>query len=182
MLSLRLLGRPALLLGLVSLLSLHTASAQIPDLGTGRVPTLAPLVKKVTPAVVNISVQGKIREDNPLYHDPFFREFFDVPKQLEKEINAAGSGVIVDAQKGYVLTANHVVAQASQMQIRTKDGRKFAAKLVGRDAATDVALLQIRDPAGLKAIALGNSDALEVGDFVIAVGSHAKIGRQHGWG
>jgi serine protease Do len=171
-------GRPALLFGLVWLASVQTALAQIPDLGTGRIPTLAPLVKEVTLAVVNISVQGKIREDNPLYHDPFFREFFDVPKQLEKEINAAGSGVIVDAQKGYVLTANHVVAQASQMQIRTKDGRKFAAKLIGRDAATDVALLQIRDPTGLKAIALGNSDALEVGDFVIAVGNPFASGRR----
>src|SRR5579872_4648968 len=153
------------------------ALAQIPDLGSGRVPTLAPLVREVTPAVVNISVQGKVREDNPLYHDPFFREFFDVPKQLEKEVNAAGSGVIVDAQKGYVLTANHVVAQASQVQIRTKDGRKFAAKLVGRDAGTDVALLQIKDPTGLKAIALGNSDALEVGDFVIAVGNPFGLGQ-----
>src|SRR6201996_5858587 len=173
----RLLSRCAWLLGLVCLLSLEVTLAQIPDLGTGRVPTLAPLVKEVTPAVVNISVQGKVREDNPLYHDPFFREFFDVPKQLEKEINAAGSGVIVDAQKGYVLTANHVVAQASLLQVKTKDGRKFAAKVVGRDAPTDVALLQIRDPNGLKAIALGNSDALEVGDFVIAVGNPFGLGQ-----
>jgi len=177
MLPFRLPARPALLLGLASLLSLQTAFAQIPDLGTGRVPTLAPLVKEVTPAVVNISVQGKVREDNPLYHDPFFREFFDVPQQLEKEINAAGSGVIVDAQKGYVLTANLVVAQASQMQIRTKDGRKFAARLIGRDAPTDVALLQIKDPSGLKAIAMGNSDAIEVGDFVIAVGNPFGLGQ-----
>ena len=174
---LRSLCRPAPLFGLVWLVSVSTAFAQIPDLGIGRVPTLAPLVKEVTPAVVNISVQGKVREDNPLYHDPFFREFFDVPKQLEKEINATGSGVIVDAQKGYVLTANHVVAQASLLQIKTKDGRKFAAKVVGRDAPTDVALLQIRDPNGLKAIALGNSDALEVGDFVIAVGNPFGLGQ-----
>src|ERR1700761_8140006 len=139
--SLRYAYRFAWLLGLVYLMPFEVTLAQIPDLGTGRVPTLAPLVKEVTPAVVNISVQGKIREDNPLYHDPFFREFFDVPKQLEKEINATGSGVIVDAQKGYVLTANYVVAQASVVQIKTKDGRRFFAKLVGRDAATDVALL-----------------------------------------
>lgn len=171
------LCRPALLIGLAWLVSVQIAFAQIPDLGSGRVPTLAPLVKEVTPAVVNISVQGKIREDNPLYHDPFFREFFDVPKQLEKEINATGSGVIVDAQKGYVLTANHVVAQASLLQIKTKDGRKFAAKVVGRDAPTDVALLQIKDPNGLKAIALGNSDALEVGDFVLAVGNPFGLGQ-----
>src|ERR1700758_5641013 len=95
----RFLGQPALILMLFWLASLENAFSQIPDLGTGRVPTLAPLVKVVTPAVVNISVQGRIREDNPLYHDPLFREFFDVPKQLEKEINATGSGVIVDAQK-----------------------------------------------------------------------------------
>jgi serine protease Do len=175
--SLRLLGQCGPLLTLVWLLSLGTALAQIPDLGTSRVPTLAPLVKEVTPAVVNISVQGKIREDNPLYHDPFFREFFDVPKQLEKEINATGSGVIVDAQKGYVLTANHVVAQASLVQIKTKDGRKFAARLVGRDAPTDVALLQIKDPTGLKAVKLGDSDVLEVGDYVIAVGNPFGLGQ-----
>lgn len=172
--SLRLLGQSGLL---VWLLSFGTALAQIPDPGTGHVPTLAPLVKEVTPAVVNISVQGKVREDNPLYHDPFFREFFDVPKQFEKEINAAGSGVIVDAQKGYVLTANHVVAQASLVQIKTKDGRKFAAKLIGRDAPTDVALLQIKDPHNLKAIKLGDSDGLEVGDFVIAVGNPFGLGQ-----
>jgi serine protease Do len=106
-----------------------------------------------------------------------FREFFDVPKQLEKEINATGSGVIVDTQRGYVLTANHVVARASTVQITTKDGRKFAAKLVGRDAPTDVALLQIKDPAGLTAIRLGDSEALQVGDFVIAVGNPFGLGQ-----
>ena len=89
------------------------ARSQVPDLATGHIPTLAPLVREVTPAVVNISVQGKVREDNPLYKDPFFREFFDLPKQLEKEVSASGSGVIVDAERGYVLTANHVVAQIS---------------------------------------------------------------------
>src|ERR1700751_3072176 len=170
-------SRLALLFGLVCLLPLQGTFAQIPDLGTGRVPTLAPLVKEVTPAVVNISVQGKIREDNPLYHDPFFREFFDVPKQLEKEINATGSGVIVDAQKGYVLTANHVVAQASLVQIKTKDGRKFAARLVGRDAPTDVEVLQVKDPNGLKAVKLGDGDVLEVGDYVIAVGNPFGLGQ-----
>ena len=77
------------------------AAGQIPNLRAGgAVPTLAPLVREVTPAVVNIAVHGKVRQDNPLYRDPLFREFFDVPKQLEKEINATGSGVIVDAQKG----------------------------------------------------------------------------------
>src|SRR3954470_16280412 len=175
--TMRLLARAGVIAGLVWLLAGAPAGGQIPDLNTGRVPTLAPLVREVTPAVVNISVQGRVREDNPLYQDPLFREFFDVPKQLEKEVNATGSGVIVDAQRGYVLTANHVVANATALQIRTKDGRKFTARVVGRDAPTDIALLQIREPSGLKAIALGDSDALQVGDFVIAVGNPFGLGQ-----
>ncbi|MGY3453557.1 trypsin-like peptidase domain-containing protein [Bradyrhizobium sp. USDA 4353] len=164
---------PAILLSLLA----APALAQIPDLKLGRVPTLAPLVKEVTPAVVNISVEGKVRQDNPLYQDPLFRDFFDVPKQVEKQISATGSGVIVDAARGYVMTANHVVEHVTTAQIRTKDGRKFSARLVGRDPATDIALLQIKDPTELKAIAMGDSDALEVGDFVIAVGNPFGLGQ-----
>ena len=169
--------RLRLVSGIALALATTPAVAHAPDLAAGRVPTLAPLVKEVTPAVVNISVQGRVRQDNPLYQDPLFREFFNVPKQLEKEVSATGSGVIVDAQRGYVLTANHVVADAAAVQIRTKDGRKFAARLVGRDAPTDIALLQIKEPAGLKSIALGDSDALQVGDFVIAVGNPFGLGQ-----
>lgn len=164
---------PVILLGVVT----GPALAQIPDLKLGRVPTLAPLVKEVTPAVVNISVEGKIRQDNPQYQNPRSRDFSDVPKQVERQISATGSGVIVDAQRGYVMTANHVVEHADVAQIRTKDGRKFAARLVGRDPATDIALLQIEDPTDLRTIALGNSDALEVGDFVIAVGNPFGLGQ-----
>src|ERR1051326_442399 len=83
----------AALLVAALLLSVLPMSAQVPDLATGRIPTLAPLVRAVTPTVVNISVQGKVREDNPLYKDPFFREFFDLPKQIEREVSATGSGV-----------------------------------------------------------------------------------------
>ncbi|MBI5323108.1 trypsin-like peptidase domain-containing protein [Bradyrhizobium sp.] len=174
---LRLLGRLSVASGLVWVLWGAPVSAQIPDLHIGRLPTLAPLVREVTPAVVNISVQGRVREDNPLYQDPLFREFFNVPRQLEKEVSATGSGVIVDAQRGYVLTANHVVANATAVQIRTKDGRKFAGRVVGRDAPTDIALLQVKEPTGLKAIMLGDSDALQVGDFVIAVGNPFGLGQ-----
>lgn len=151
---------------------------QIPNLRTGgTVPTLAPLVREVTPAVVNIAVHGKVRQDNPLYRDPLFREFFDVPKQLEKEVNATGSGVIVDAQKGYVLTNNHVVDQVSSVQIKTKDGRQFSAKVVGRDPATDIAVLRMQSPSALKAITFGDSDAIEVGDFVLAIGNPFGLGQ-----
>src|ERR1041384_5084217 len=159
------------------LIPVAPAPAQVPDLATGRIPSLAPLLREVTPAVVNISVQGKVREDNPLYKDPFFREFFDLPKQLEKEVSASGSGVIVDAQRGYILTANHVVAQISTAQVTTKDGRKFHAKLVGRDPATDIAVLQLQNATGLKALPMGDSARLEVGDFVIAVGNPFGLGQ-----
>lgn len=131
----------------------------------------------MTPAVVNISVHGRVREDNPLYRDPIFREFFDVPKQLEKEINATGSGVIVDAQRGYVLTNAHVVQGASTVQVTTKDNQKFSAKVVGQDSPTDVAVLQIQNPVGLQAISFGDSDTLEVGDFVLAIGNPFGLGQ-----
>ena len=167
-----------LLLAMLVLTPLQPAAGQIPDVRTGgSVPTLAPLVRQVTPAVVNISVHGRVREDNPLYRDPLFREFFDVPKQIEKEVNATGSGVIVDAQRGYVLTNNHVVEGTSAVQITTKDGRQFSAKVIGRDPPTDVAVLQVQNPSGLKALAFGDSDALEVGDFVLAIGNPFGLGQ-----
>ncbi|UQR62149.1 trypsin-like peptidase domain-containing protein [Bradyrhizobium sp. C-145] len=165
----------SLALLVLALTASQPAAGQIPDLKTGgSVPTLAPLVRQVTPAVVNISVHGRVREDNPLYRDPLFREFFDVPRQIEKEVNATGSGVIVDAQRGYVLTNNHVVeGTTSAVQITTQDGRQFSAKVIGRDPPTDVAVLQIQNPAGLKALSFGDSDALEVGDFVLAIGNQS---------
>ncbi|QAU37837.1 trypsin-like peptidase domain-containing protein [Bradyrhizobium guangdongense] len=171
--------RPFLLAMLVlTLTASQPAAGQIPDFKTGgSVPTLAPLVRQVTPAVVNISVHGRVREDNPLYRDPVFREFFDVPRQIEKEVSATGSGVIVDAQRGYVLTNNHVVEGTSAVQVTTKDGRQFSARVIGRDPPTDIAVLQLQSPAGLKALAFGDSDALEVGDFVLAIGNPFGLGQ-----
>lgn len=152
--------------------------AQVPAARGSQIPTLAPTVKETAPSVVNISVQARVKEDNPLYRDPVFREFFDLPKQLEKQVQATGSGVIVDAERGYVLTANHVVAQISSAQVTTRDGRKFAAKLVGRDPATDIAVLQLQGTRpDLKAIALGDSDRIEIGDFVIAIGNPFGLGQ-----
>jgi serine protease Do len=153
------------------------AVAQIPELSGGKMPTLAPLVREVTPGVVNLSVQGRVREDNPHYQNPLFNEFFDGPRDFEREVRAVGSGVIVDAEEGYVLTANHVVAQVSIMQVTTKDGRRFVAKLVGRDPGTDLAVLRLQGAQSLKAIPMGDSDSLEVGDFVIAVGNPFGLGQ-----
>jgi serine protease Do len=171
-------GFLALMLAMICyLVPARTALAQMPEFSGGKWPTLAPLVREVTPSVVNISVRGRVKENNPLYRDPLFREFVDVPKELEREIQAVGSGVIVDAQHGYVLTANHVVAQASTVQVMTKDGRRLDAKLVGRDPGTDVAVLRLQGAQSLKTIAMGDSDGLDVGDFVIAVGNPFGLGQ-----
>src|SRR5580700_7859190 len=160
-----------------SLSPLSVASATIPDCAGPQAPSLAPLLREVTPAVVNITVRGRVKEENPLYQDPVFRQFFDVPKQFERQVQATGSGVIVDAERGYVLTNNHVVEHASNIQIATKDGQRFAAKIVGRDPPTDVAVIQIQNASGLKALPLGDSDKLEVGDFVVAIGNPFGLGQ-----
>ena len=139
--------------------------------------TLAPLVREITPSVVNISVRGRVKENNPLYRDPLFRQFFDVPKQLEREVQATGSGVIVDAERGYVMTANHVVEHVSTVRVTVKDGRRLNAKLVGRDPGTDIAVLRIEGAHGLKSIPMSDSDRLEVGDFVLAVGNPFGLGQ-----
>jgi serine protease Do len=92
--------------------------------------TLAPLLHEVVPGVVNIAVKGRVKEDNPLYKDYFFRRFLKVPKQIEKDFEAAGSGVIVDADHGYVVTNNHVVENASDIKVTTKDGRTLDATFI----------------------------------------------------
>jgi Do/DeqQ family serine protease len=140
------------------------------------IPTLAPLVKKVTPSVVNIAVKIP-QEQNPLFKDPFFRRFFnDGSTGQKKETNAAGSGVIVDARQGLIVTNNHVVAKADEILVTLTDGRRLQAKRVGTDPDTDIAIIKV--PAtDLVAIALGDSDKLEVGDFVVAVGNPFAIGQ-----
>jgi serine protease Do len=140
-------------------------------------PSLAPVLRAITPAVVNISVRGRVKETNPLYQDPFFRRFFDVPRQLEREVQATGSGVIVDAERGYVLTSNHVIENASNIQVTTKDGQHFKAKVIGRDPATDIAVVQVQNAANLKTLPLADSDKLEVGDFVVAIGNPFGLGQ-----
>ena len=141
-------------------------------------PTLAPMIKLVAPAVVNIATMGRARvRQNPLLSDPFFRRFFNLPPMgRERRVQSVGSGVIVDAANGYVLTNHHVIANADKIVVTLRDRRQFEAELIGADPATDVAVLRI--PAdGLTAIRLGDSDALEVGDFVVAIGNPFGIGQ-----
>ena len=155
------------------------AAAPIPEIGGGAVPSLAPMLSRVTPGVVNIAVRGKVKSENPLLQDPFFRRFFNLPQRQqteERETQATGSGVIVDAAQGYVLTNGHVVENATRIEVTTKDNRRFTAKLVGRDAETDIALLQIPSQ-NLVAVPMGDSDRLQVGDFVLAVGNPFGLGQ-----
>jgi serine protease DegQ len=142
-------------------------------------PSLAPLLKRVTPAVVNISVTATSQSaDNPLVLDPFLRRFFDLPAQPSRPLQkqAVGSGVIVDAAKGYVLTNHHVVENAQEISVTLTDGRTAKADLVGSDQGTDVALLKV-NAKDLTAIELANSDQLQVGDYVVAIGDPFGLGQ-----
>jgi len=153
------------------------AGAPIPEAGGAPMQTIAPVVSRVTPGVVGISMHGRVREDNPLFQDPLFRRFFNLQQgPIERETEAAGSGVIVDAREGYVLTNAHVVENATSIEVTTKDNRQFKAKLVGRDPGTDIAVLQIQG-SNLTAVPLGDSDHLQVGDFVLAVGNPFGLGQ-----
>ncbi len=167
-------GGIALTTGIVSPV---LAGAPIPLADGAPVQTLAPVVSRITPGVVGISVRGRVREDNPLLQDPMFRRFFNLQQQpVERETQATGSGVIVDAAQGYVMTNAHVVENASNIEVTTKDNRRLTAKLIGRDPDTDIAVLQI--PAGgLTAVPIGDSDRLQVGDFVLAIGNPFGLGQ-----
>ena len=137
-------------------------------------PTLAPVLEKVMPAVVNIAVlQRSPEEQNPLQRDPFFRRH--APGDGRAHM-AAGSGVIVDAKNGYVVTNAHVVKDAREIAVTLKDNRRLPAKLVGADPGTDVALLKV-EPGNLVEVKWGDSDALQVGDFVLAIGNPFGIGQ-----
>jgi len=140
-------------------------------------PSLAPVLKRVTPSVVNVNTQTRVRIRSPLMEDPFFRRFFNVPDRPRERVSQSlGSGVIVDAEKGYVLTNYHVIARADEISVGLKDGRSLKAKLIGTDPDTDLAVIQI--PAeSLIALPLADSDELQVGDFVVAVGNPFGLGQ-----
>lgn len=155
------------------------ATAAIPMMDDQRgVLTIAPLLEKTTSGVVNIAVKTRVaQKPNPLYQDPFFRHFFGVPNQpKQREAMSAGSGVIVDASEGLVMTNHHVIDNASSIMVTLKDKRQVKATLIGSDAATDIALLKI-DEENLTEVSFGNSDTVKVGDVVIAIGNPFGIGQ-----
>jgi len=140
-------------------------------------PSLAPILQRSTPAVVNILTRSTIKtQRNPLLDDPFFKHFFNLQPQRKRETQGLGSGVIVDARKGYILTNNHVIKGADIITVSLQDGRKFDAKLVGTDPDTDIAVLKI-EPDNLTALPFANSDKLLVGDFVVAIGNPFGLGQ-----
>ncbi|MDH4259659.1 MAG: DegQ family serine endoprotease [Gammaproteobacteria bacterium] len=144
-------------------------------------PSFAPLIKRVAPAVVNIAVRGTVAvERNPFFDDPGFRRFFGMPPDAaprEREFRSAGSGVIVDAKGGYILTNAHMVENATEITVSLIDERELKAEVVGTDPRSDVAVLRVKEGRLPAEIHLADSSRLEVGDFVIAIGN--PFGLQH---
>ena len=132
-------------------------------------PSLAPMIKHAAPAVVNIAVRGETRVNRGAFNDPFFRDFFGNPPAT-RETRAAGSGVIIDARNGYIMTNHHVIEGATEITVTLLDDRSLDAQIVGSDPGSDVALIQV-DATNLSQIPLADSEAIEVGDFVVAIGN-----------
>ena len=163
------------LLAAAAFAAASAAFAALPLVVDGQpLPSLAPMLEKVTPAVVNIATLS--REASPMMRDPFFRRFFEGPDQPQRRERSAGSGVIVDAARGLVVTNHHVIREAQEIVVLLKDRRVYKAELVGSDPGTDIAVLRI--PAeNLTAIRVGDSDAVNVGDFAVAIGNPFGIGQ-----
>ncbi len=161
----------------IVLLAATGAGAALPaHVGNQAVPSLAPLVETASPAVVNIRVSQTVSARAPL-GDEAFRRFFGIPDMPggRRNVASAGSGVIVDAANGYILTNHHVVGEADEIQVSLLDGVILDAEIVGSDPATDIAVLKV-DADGLVEMPIGDSEQLRVGDFVIAIGNPFGLG------
>ena len=146
------------------------AAAALPTAVDGQaLPSLAPMLRQVMPAVVSVHTKQRVAVSNPFFNDPFFRRMF--PQVPQERINESlGSGVIIDAQRGYVLTNHHVIEGADDVSVTLADGRTLTAEFLGSDADTDVALIRI-PTGGLSELPLGDSGRLQVGDYVVAIGN-----------
>jgi len=171
---------PAALLALSLVIAVPAPSpAALPAAVDGQsLPTLAPMLERATPAVVNIATESRVASRrNPLLDDPVFRHFFSIPDQpRERKAQSVGSGVVVDARRGYVITNHHVIDGADTIMVTLRDGRKLNAKVIGSDPESDVAVIQIPSN-NLTALPLADSDSLRVGDFVVAVGNPFGLGQ-----
>ena len=173
----QLLSALALSIGL-SLSASYPAAAAIPSQvpGQAALPSLAPMLEKVLPAVVSVQVEGTAVQSQRIPEE--LKKYFgdDAPDQAQP-FEGLGSGVVIDAAKGYVLTNNHVISHADKISVQMNDGREFDAKLIGGDDQSDIALLQLQNPTGLTQIAIADSDKLRVGDFAVAVGTPFGLGQ-----
>ena len=163
---------------LAALLLIPAAHGQLPSMVNGeKLPSLAPLIKNAAPAVVNIGTRGSIEvQQHPFMNDPFFRRFFDMPDSPQRrQTQSAGSGVIVDARRGLILTNHHVIDSADEITVTLQDERTYEATVVGSDPGSDVAVIKI-EADDLTEIPLANSEAAEVGDFVVAIGNPFGLG------
>ncbi|AXO38796.1 serine endoprotease DegQ [Enterobacter hormaechei] len=174
----QLLSALALSVGL-SLSASFPASAALPSQVPGQeaITSLAPMLEKVLPAVVSVQVEGTARQSQRIPEE--LKKYFgeDAPDQQAQPFEGLGSGVIIDAAKGYILTNNHVISQADKISVQLNDGREFDAKLIGGDDQSDIALLQVQNPSNLTQIAIADSDKLRVGDFAVAVGNPFGLGQ-----
>ncbi len=163
------------------------AEATLPTAVNGQaVPSLAPMLEKVRPAVVSIAVEGKTKGDSRRSREiPEEFEFFFGPhadlfgnrSSAPRNFRGVGSGAVINAEKGYVITNNHVIDNADKITVKLEDGREFKAKLVGADPLSDVALIQVEDSKNLTEIKFADSDKLQVGDFTVAIGNPFGLGQ-----
>ncbi|QQG28817.1 serine endoprotease DegQ [Pectobacterium carotovorum] len=164
----------------LTLSALPAANAALPAVVQGQqTPSLAPMLEKVLPAVVSVHVEGTQvqRQRVPEEFKFFFGPNFPTDKQNTRPFEGLGSGVIIDAAKGYVLTNNHVINNADKIRVQLNDGREYDAKLIGRDEQTDIALLQLNNAKNLVSVKIADSDQLRVGDFAVAVGNPFGLGQ-----
>ncbi len=170
----RLLGACGVLVVAAALAGSFTSSAALPAVGVDGqpFPSLAPMLEQVSPSVVNIATFATVKAANPLFDDPYFRRFFNVPdaRRSYRRTRSAGSGVVVDAKRGYIITNNHVIDRADEITVGLSDGRTLVAELIGKDPKVDLAVLKV--PAeGLTEVSFADSSRVAVGDFVVAIGN-----------
>lgn len=164
----------SLTLSVTSLPQANAALSLAPEATTGQ-PSLAPMLEKVLPSVVSIKVEGTAQMQTNIPEE--FRRFFGYPDSQSRAFTGQGSGVIIDADKGYVVTNNHVIENAEKITIILNDGREISAKSVGRDPLTDIALLKLSESKNLVAVTIADSDKLRVGDYAVAIGNPFGIGQ-----
>jgi len=174
------LALTVLALSLSTVLAPLPASAALPlSVGNEQLPSLAPMLENVTPAVVSIAVEGKqvSKQNLPESFRFFFGPDFPSEQLQERPFRGLGSGVIIDANKGYIVTNYHVINGADKIRVKLHDGREYDAKLIGGDKMSDIALLKLESIKNLTQIKIADSDKLRVGDFSVAIGNPFGLGQ-----